>query len=141
MRIICIYPFVVKFSNVDFFEQNPHFKTPLVGIPASLAFKLENILVEYPIIFLVSMPDRFKTIIIHLDIGKVKTGPCPCFTKLNRSCEYFPCIYFVLSRYKSIIHCQTHRLWFSLNMKLDRISRFRSLGWFCILYKMKSITR
>ena len=101
MRIICIYPFVVKFSNVDFFEQNPHFKTPLVGTSASLAFKLETILVECPINVLVSMPDRFKTIIIHLDIGRVKTGPCR-FTKLNRSCEYCPCIYFVLSRYKSI---------------------------------------
>ena len=76
--------------------------------PTPLVFELKAFLVECPVNVLVSTPDRFKTIIIHLDIVGVKTGPCG-FTKLNRSCELCPRISFVLSRYKSI-HRQTRRL-------------------------------
>ena len=72
----------------------------LTRAPASLAFELEAILVECHVNVLVSMPDRFKTIMIYLDIIGVETGPCD-FTKLNRSCEFCPRISFVLSRYKS----------------------------------------
>ena len=79
-----------------------------MGTPASLAFELEAVLVECPVNVLVSIPDRFKTIIIHLDIVGVETGPLG-FIKLNRSCEFCPRISFVLSRYKSI-HRQIHRV-------------------------------
>ena len=84
------------------------FKISPVETPTPLVFELKAFLVECPVNVLVSTPDRFKTIIIHLDIVGVKTGPCG-FTKLNRSCELCPRISFVLSRYKSI-HRQTRRL-------------------------------
>ena len=140
MRILCINILMVKFFKCYSFDQNPCFKISFVETSASLAFELEAVLVECPPNVLVSMPNRFKTIIIHLDIAGVETGPCG-FTKLNRSCEFCPRISFVLSKYESI-HWPTHQALILLkNMKLDRISRFRSLGCFCILSKMKGITR
>ena len=39
-----------------------------VGAPAFLAFELEAALVECSVNVLVSMPDRYQTIIIHLDV-------------------------------------------------------------------------
>ena len=117
-----------------------HVLKPTVRTPSSLAFEFKAAIVECPVNVLVSMPDIFKTIIIYLDIVGVETGPCG-FTKLNRSCEFCPRISFVLSKYESI-HWPTHQALILLkNMKLDRISRFRSLGCFCILSKMKGITR
>ena len=44
-----------------------------VGAPAFLVFELEAVLVECSVNVLVSMPDRFQTIIIHLDIAGVET--------------------------------------------------------------------
>ena len=58
-----------------------------VGAPAFLVFELEAVLVECSVNVLVSMPDRFQTIIIHLDIAGVETVAYG-FTKLNRSCEF-----------------------------------------------------
>ena len=58
-----------------------------VGAPAFLVFELEAVLVECSVNVLVSMPDRFQTIIIHLDIAGVETVAYG-FTKLDRSCEF-----------------------------------------------------
>ena len=47
MRILCIKPLMVNFSNVDSFDKNPRFKISPVGTPASLAFELEAVLVDH----------------------------------------------------------------------------------------------
>ena len=110
-------------------------KFPLVGKPARLAFELGAVLVECPVNVLVSVPDGFKTIIIHLDIVGAETSQSG-FT--NRGCKSCPRIFFALSR---DIHWQTQILIFLKNMKLDRISRFTSLEYFCILFGTKNLTR
>ena len=52
---------------------------------ASLVLELKAVLAECRVNVLVTIPDRLKTIIIHLDMVGVKTDQCG-FTKVNRSC-------------------------------------------------------
>ena len=62
--------------------------------PVALAFELEAVLVECPVNILASMPDRFKTVIIHLNVIGVGNATCS-FIKLNRSCVLIIPLFFL----------------------------------------------
>ena len=113
MTILCINPLPVKFFKRWFLWRKPTFWN--YPCENTCLFSLWTRRCPYcPVNVLVSMPNRFKTIIIHLDIVGVETGPCR-FTKLNRDCGFCPRISFALLRYK-LLHWQTHWLWFSLKI-------------------------
>ena len=62
-----------KFSNVEDPDLYPLFIISAVETPDVLALELEADLVKWLAKVLVSIPDKFKTVIIHLDIVNVDT--------------------------------------------------------------------
>ena len=66
-----------------------------------LALELKADLVEWLVNVLVSISDKLKTVMIHLDIVDVDTPRCGPM-KLKRSCGSVLCYTFVYFKYKSI---------------------------------------
>ena len=90
---------VKSFQMLKILTNSPLFKNSAVGTPGSLALELGVDLVKWLVKVLVSIPDKFKTVIIHLDIADADTPRCEPM-KLIRSCGSVLYHSFVFSKYK-----------------------------------------
>ena len=85
---------MIKLFDVEDLDQYPLFKISAVETQDTLALELEADLVDWLVNVLVSIPEKFKTMIIHLDIFDSDTPRCRPM-KLSRSCGSVLCHTFV----------------------------------------------